>query len=203
MHLKIRPIPEARVAASVIMKNNFKRLSIQNTGLLVVDIQERLLPAMHEKERVAQNALRLVKGAGILGLPTRVTEQYRKGLGGTIPELAASMAHFNPIEKMTFSALQAGDLLKALQNSGIENVLLCGIECHVCVCMTCLDLIANGFHPFVIADAVSSRTSENCSLGIDRMRQAGATIVSTEMVLFELLERADAPAFKQILNLVK
>lgn len=185
------------------MIKNSQRLQIEKTGLLVVDIQERLLPAMHEKERVAQNAIRLVKGASVLGLTAWVTEQYRKGLGGTIPEIVAAMPDFKPIEKMAFSACQADGLLEALRARETENVLLCGIECHVCVCMTCLDLIAQGFKPFIVADAVSSRTSENCGIGIERMRQAGAVIVSTEMALFELLDRADASAFKQILNLVK
>ncbi len=182
---------------------NTPRLTIEKTGLLVVDIQERLLPTIHEKERVALNAIRLVKGANVLGLPAWVTEQYRKGLGGTIPELASAIPNFKPIEKMAFSACQAQGLLEALRTDGIENVILCGIECHVCICMTCLDLIAQGFNLFVVADAVSSRTSENCLIGINRMRQAGAVPVSTEMVLFELLQRADSPAFKQILNLVK
>lgn len=172
-------------------------------GLLVVDIQERLLPAISGKERVVENSLRLIRGAAILGLPIFATEQYRKGIGPTVPEVAAAIPGFAPLEKITFSACGADGLMEALQAKGVVDVLLCGVEAHVCVCQTCLDLLEKGLRPFVVADAVSSRTLDNHQLGVERMREAGAVVVSTEMALFELLERAGTDEFKRILALVK
>lgn len=179
------------------------RVTRANTGLVMVDIQERLLPAICERERVVQNALRLIKGAGILNLPVLVTEQYRKGIGVTVPEIASAIPDFAPIEKTAFSCLGAPGFVERLRSRGVSEVVLCGIETHVCVCQTTLDLLTAGFRPFVVADAISSRTPANHRLGVERMRDAGAIIVSTEMILFELLERAGTDEFKQVLALVK
>ena len=172
-------------------------------GLVVVDIQERLLPAIFERERVVENAVRLLKGAEILEIPVFATEQYRKGLGPTIPEVAAAVPGLAPMEKLTFSAGAAAGFVDSLKAKGITDALLCGIEAHVCVNMTCLDLLEAGLGVFVVADAVSSRTAENCRIGLDRMREVGAVIVSTEMVLFELLESAGTEEFRRILKLVR
>ena len=179
------------------------RLHRAATGVLVVDIQERLLPAIFERDRVVAETLRLVRGAGVLDLPLFATEQYRKGLGPTVPEVANAIPGFAPFEKLAFSACGAPGLIDAMRTRGIKDVLVCGIEAHVCVCQTTLDLLEHGFRPFVIADAISSRTPENWRLGIDRMRQAGATIPSNEMALFELLEAAGTSDFKAILALVR
>jgi len=185
------------------MQRQTHRLTRARTGLVVVDIQERLLPAIFEQERVVQNAVRLLQGAAVLQVPIFATEQYRKGLGRTVPEVAAAIPGFAPIEKLEFSACGAAGFVPALQAAQVADAVLCGIEAHVCVSQTCLDLLEKGFGVFVAADAVSSRTPENYRLGLDRMRAAGAVIVSTEMVLFELLERAGTEEFKQILALVK
>ena len=185
------------------METNTPRLERAKTVVVVVDIQERLLPAISEKERVLHNTLHLIQGAAILRLPLLVTEQYRKGLGPTVPEIAAAIAGFAPIEKLAFSACGAKEFLGTLQATKLSDVILCGIETHVCVTQTCLDLLDEGFGVFVAADAVSSRTPENHRFGIERMRQAGAVMVSTEMALFELLEMAGTEEFKKILALVK
>lgn len=185
------------------MQNQFLRIARARAALVVVDVQERLLPAIFEKERVVQNAVRLVKGAAILGVPVLATEQYRKGLGPTVAEVAAAIPGFAPIEKLAFSARGAAGFTSALRATNASDAILCGIEAHVCVCQTCLDLLADGFRVVVVADAVSSRTPENYRFGLDRMRAAGAVIVSTEMLLFELLEQAGTDEFKQILALVK
>ena len=169
----------------------------------MVDVQERLLPAIFERERVVQNSVRLIQGATILHVPIFVTEQYRKGLGATAPEVAAAIPGFAPLEKLAFSACGAEGFVAALKRKKVSDVILCGIEAHVCVTQTCLGLLEKGFQVFVVADAVSSRTAENYRIGVERMRAAGAVIVSTEMVLFELLERAGTAEFKQILALVK
>jgi isochorismate hydrolase len=158
---------------------------------------------MHEKERVLRQAQILARGLALLNVPTVVTEQYRQGLGPTVPELARLVADFAPIEKLAFSAWAAEGVLSAARVRGAAQVILCGIETHVCVLQTCLDLRTEGLEVFVVADAVSSRTSENHCLGLERMRQAGAVIASTEMILFELLERAGTEEFKKVLPLVK
>jgi nicotinamidase-related amidase len=185
------------------MQQASHRLTRTQAGLVVVDIQDRLLPAIFEKERVLQNTLRLVQGVGILQVPIFATEQYRKGLGATVPEVATAIPAFAPLEKLAFSACGAAAFLPALKQKKVSQAILCGIEAHVCVSQTCLDLLDEGFRVFVVADAISSRTPENYQIGLDRMRAAGAVIVSTEMVLFELLEQAGTAEFKQILALVK
>jgi nicotinamidase-related amidase len=188
---------------TLFMDKQSRRLRRDRTGLVVVDIQERLLPSMWEHERALQNSLRLIRGAAILGVPVLATEQYRKGLGATVPQIAAAVPGFTPLEKLTFSSCGAEGFTEALQAKNIRDVLLCGIETHVCVAQTCLDLLDSDFRVFVVADAVSSRAEQNHYIGLDRMRASGAIIVSTEMVLFELLGRAGSEEFKQILTLVK
>jgi nicotinamidase-related amidase len=178
---------------------------IPRTGsiLLLVDFQERLLPAISAAESVLANAVRLAKGAEILRIPVFVTEQYPKGLGPTVAGLKENLPSFTPWEKLTFSACGASGLVEALKKSNTTDVVLAGIESHVCVTQTCLDLLRLGLRVFVCADAVGSRTVENCRIGLERMRAGGALVVSTEMVLFEWLERAGTPEFKQIQALLK
>jgi nicotinamidase-related amidase len=172
-------------------------------GLVVIDLQERLLPAIFESERVLGNAVRLIRGASILKVPVFATEQYSKGLGATVPAVAAVLGRSAPFEKTTFSACEAAGFRDALKERQIAQVILCGIEAHVCVTLTCLDLLRAGFWVYVVADAVSSRTAENKVAGLERMRGAGAVVGSTEMALFELVGRADASEFKEVLALVK
>ncbi len=188
---------------SVATKSHSHRINRTKAGLVVVDIQEKFVPVIHELPRVIQNSLRLIKGAAILRVPIIVTEQYRKGLGVTVPEIAAAIPEFAPLEKNSFSCCGAPGFIEALQAKGVQDVILCGIEAHVCVTQTCLGLLDAGFRPFVVADAISSRTPDNYRLGVERMHNAGAVIVSTEMILFELLERAGTDEFKQMLPLVK
>jgi nicotinamidase-related amidase len=195
--------PRLSAATAFTMKKQSHRLTRTRAGLVVVDVQQRLLPAIFEKERVLQNVLRLIQGAAILKVPVFATEQYPKGLGPTVPEVAVAIPGFAPREKVAFSACGAAGFVPALKQKKVLEAVLCGIEAHVCVSQTCLDLLDKGFRVFVVADAVSSRTPENCRIGLDRMRAAGAVIVSTEMVLFELLEQAGTAEFKQILALVK
>ncbi len=194
---------EHKIQTRKDMETNSRRIHRAAAGLLVVDIQERLLPAIFEKERVVANAVRLLKGAAILGLPVFATEQYRQGLGPTVTEVVGAVPGFSPFEKLNFSACGAKGLMEVLRDAQVKEVILCGIEAHVCVSQTCLDLLDAGLRVFVAADAVSSRTRDNHQIGLERMRSAGASIVSTEMVLFELLEKAGTEEFKQVLALVK
>jgi nicotinamidase-related amidase len=185
------------------MPANPLRICRARAALLVIDLQERLLPVISGHELVTLNSSRLIQAARILQIPVYATEQYRKGLGPTVPEITSALAGVAPVEKLTFSACADSELMMALAARASSDIILCGIETHVCVCQTCLDLRSAGLRPFVVADATSSRTPENHRLGLDRMRDAGATIVSTEMVLFELVERAGTDEFKQVLALVK
>ncbi len=185
------------------MSRGASQINRTRAGLIVIDIQERLLPAIFEKERVLENSLRLIHGAKILGLQVVATEQYRKGLGQTVSQIAQAFDRFAPLEKLAFSACGAEGWDSALQSPAVSELILCGIEAHVCVAQTCLDLLESGRRVFVAADAVSSRTAANYRFGLERMRDAGAVIVSTEMILFELLERAGTDEFKRVLALLK
>ncbi len=170
---------------------------------MVVDIQEKLLPAIFEKERLVQNAVRLLKGAAILGVPAFATEQYPKGLGTTVPEIAGACKDFVALEKVSFSACGATGFFETLTAKNLTHVILCGMETHVCVLQTALDLLENGYKVFVVADAISSRTANNHEIGLARMHDAGGVMVSTEMALFELLGKAGTTEFKQVLELMK
>jgi nicotinamidase-related amidase len=184
-------------------KSKTSRMVRSKAALAVIDIQERLLPTIFESERVVRNTVRLIKGARVLGIPVLVTEQYKKGLGATTQAVAVEIADLPLMEKIAFSACGAAGFERALKKKKISDVILCGIEAHVCVSQTCLDLLENGFRVFVVVDAMSSRTTENHFIAVERMRDAGGIVVSTEMVLFELLEKAGTEQFKQILTLVK
>jgi nicotinamidase-related amidase len=169
----------------------------------VVDVQEAFRPAVVEFERIAQNVAVLVQGARILGVPLIVTEQYPKGLGRTAPEVARHLDGIAPIEKVCFSAAGAQEFSTRLRESRRDQILLCGIESHVCVNQTADDLLAGGQEVHVAQDAVSSRSEENRLLGLHKMEHAGAVVTSVETALFELLGAAGTPEFKEIQKLVK
>ena len=179
-----------------------RRIDRSRSSLFLVDFQEKLLPAMADRDATLQNALRLARAAALFALPVLATEQYRKGLGPTWPELAAVVPGFSPMEKLTFSGCTP-EALDVLRNRKCRDVVLAGIESHVCVTQTALDLLDAGFRVFVTTDACSSRTPQNRQAGFERMQAAGAIPVSTEMVLFEWLGGAGTPEFKQILAWVK
>jgi nicotinamidase-related amidase len=179
-----------------------RRLRRAHALLLVIDIQEKLLPAMWENERVIQQASRLIRGAAALEVPILVTEQYRRGLGPTVPELAALVPSFAPIEKLSFSGCTP-EIQSCLQTRDIRDVVLCGIESHVCITQTALDLLDAGWRVWAVGEACSSRRSSDWQAGLQRMAQAGAVTVCTEMVLFEWLEKSGTPEFKKILEVVK
>ncbi len=178
-------------------------LSSERSVLVVVDIQEKLMPAIAESSRVERNAATLLKAAALLGVPAFATEQYPKGLGPTAASLRALLPPDGVVEKITFSAAREPAFMDRLERLGRRQVVLAGSEAHVCVMQTALSLLELGFEVVLVADAVSSRVPANAELGIARMRAAGATIVSTEMVLFEWVERAGTPAFKAVLELVR
>ena len=178
-------------------------LDRSKTCLLVVDVQERLLPVIHGKELLLKNIQRLVSGAGILGLPVIVSEQYPKGLGPTVSPLCELLEKARKLEKITFSCMRDQPIADLIRETSCNSILVCGIESHVCVLQTVLDALGCGFRVHVAADAVSSRAQENKRIALERMRQAGAVITSTESALFELLEKAGTSEFKKISALIK
>jgi len=180
-----------------------KRLQREETILLIVDVQERLIPAIHEGEQVARSCSVLTQAAQTLDIPLIITEQYPEKLGATVPEIRGVLHQYQPISKKQFSSCtpEMMDLLKSTFER--RKILLCGVEAHVCVQQTALDLLANDFDVFVARDAISSRTIANAEIGWQRIIGAGAIPVSVESALFELLQTADHPQFKAVHQLIK
>jgi len=177
-------------------------LTIDDTALVDVDVQAKLVPAMHQAERTVDNTRRLAAGAGVLGLPIVWTEQHSRALGSTVPELLDVLPG-EMIEKMTFSCGKHQPFMDALAACGRPTILLAGIEAHVCIYQTALDLLAAEYEVHVVADAVSSRDPENRAVAIEKMRHAGAEITTVETALFELLVTAEHERFRDILRIVK
>lgn len=179
------------------------RILKENTIGLVVDIQERLVPVMEEKEQFIENCIKLIQGLQILGLPMLVTQQYTKGLGETIPKIKSAINNFQYIEKKDFSCFDEPAVAEKLSLSGAINVIICGIESHVCVLQTAIDLKEAGYVPVVVMDCVSSRSFDNMDLASERFRYEGIMMTSLESILFELTRSASAAEFKEISKLVK
>jgi nicotinamidase-related amidase len=167
--------------------------------LVVVDVQEAFRQAVLEFDRVAGSVAKLIEGARALGVPVRVTEQYPKGLGRTVPEVAAHLDGVEPVEKVCFSAARA----EGFDTGGRDQALLCGIESHVCVWQTAHDLLERGVEVHVARDAVTSRTAADRDLGLEKMERAGAVPTSVETALFELVGAAGSDDFKAVQRLVK
>ena len=178
-------------------------LKIENTTLLIIDIQGKLAHLMHEKERLFKNVQKLIKGIQILGIPILWVEQNPHGLGPTIPEIADILSNIQPISKMSFSSCGNDDFLQALKALNRKQVLVAGIEAHVCVYQTAADIVDIGYEVQVVTDAVSSRSLENKEIGLQRMRDSGVSLTSVETALFELLKVAEGEQFKEILKIVK
>jgi len=180
-------------------------LEAERCALIVVDIQEKLLPPIFQKDQLLKNSQLLIRLAGILKIPALVTTQYAKGLGNTTPEIASLLPETQPIDKQMFSCFGSDAFCSVLKRMpGNRNtVLLCGMESHICVMQTALGALREGYIVHVASDAVSSRTEWNWKIGLERMRAAGAVISSTEMILYELLRSSGSPAFKELLPYLK
>lgn len=181
-------------------------LSRDNSALLVVDLQEKLVPAIFEHERVVRNAVLLIECAKILGLPILLTEQYPRGLGETLPAIRERLpATVAPFDKVEFGCFNNPAFLSAVQNlkPHRNTLLLAGIESHICVAQTALGALREGFTVHLASDATSSRSNFNWRMGLDRMKEAGALLSSTEMMIYELLGRSDTPEFKALLAYLK
>jgi nicotinamidase-related amidase len=178
-------------------------LDKEDTVLLVVDIQEKLAAVMTEKDKVVGNNLHLIELAKMISLPVMVTEQYPKGLGPTVAEIKNALPFYRPIEKMTFDCCGQPPFLEELKEHSKRNVVLTGMETHICVLQTCIGLLKGGINVHVVQDAVCSRTRENWKTGVEFMREAGAVVTSTETVLFQLLKVAGTEEFKKISQRIK
>lgn len=179
------------------------RILAEETLLSVIDVQERLTPHIADYQRVVARIERLINGAKALDVPVVVSEQYKKGLGDTVAELQSVIANAPRFEKVTFSVCDDAPTLTHFQSLNCRNVILCGIETHVCVMQTALDLLANDFQPIVVADAVGSRFDSDHDTALRRLANAGVIVTTSESLLFELCRSSKSPAFKAISGLVK
>ncbi len=179
-------------------------LDRRRAALVVVDIQEKLLPAIFEKQRLLANTLLLMRAAAILDVPIVLTSQYRKGLGDVLAEVKAAAPEVPVLDKATFGCFGDGGFLAHLAALGArDQLVVTGIESHICVTQTTLGALARGYTVHVAADAVSSRSESNWRTGLSRMERAGAVVSSSEMALYELLGRSDGAEFKRVLPLLK
>ena len=178
-------------------------LTTDNAALLVIDIQERLFPVMHDKEKLLRNVVKLIQGIKVLEVPVILTEQYPKGLGPTIPEIKGLIPDVKPVEKVCFSCCDEPSFGEALGALKRKQVLIAGIEAHICVYQTARALARAGYEVQVVGDGVASRDPENKLVALFKMGAAGISPTTTEMALFELLKIAKGDKFKQISSIVK
>jgi hypothetical protein len=179
------------------------RILRDKTVALVIDFQERLFPFIHENELLLKNVPVLIKGLKTLNIPFLITEQYVQGLGSTVQPIAVCLEGITRIEKSAFSCCDEPKFMLELASSAMENVIVMGIESHVCVLQTVIDLIRNGYRPIVVEDCISSRKENDKRIAIGRMRKEGAFITTYESILFELLRVSGTAEFKSISKLVK
>lgn len=179
------------------------RISAEASIGLVIDIQERLFPHIADRQALLDRTRLLVKGLHILGLPVLVTQQYTKVLGPTIPEIMDLFTDFSALEKRSFSCVDDAAIAGHLKASARKFVLIAGMETHVCILQTALDLKAAGYLPVVVTDCVSSRSPADKETALRRLASEGAILTGSESLLFELLRTSESPRFKEISNLVK
>ncbi len=182
------------------------RLTQDNCCALVIDFQEKLMPAMYGRDALQQNVVKLLKGLSLLEIPMLITEQYPKGLGATLPEIAAAAQGAPVIGKTSFGALSNNDVLghiEQLEQFGRRQVLVCGIEAHICVLQTALQLLDKGLSPIFVTDCIASRHQPDLMAAFMRAEREGVQFVSTEMALFELVGTKEHPQFKAISSLIK
>lgn len=179
-------------------------LTIDNTALIVIDVQGKLAQLMYQKETLFANLKRMIQGAQLLELPILWTEQVPDKLGETTPEIRELLVQTTrPISKVSFSCCGNEPFMSQLKRLNRNQMLLTGMESHICVYQTALDLRQRDYEVQIVADAVSSRIAENKQIGLERMKEAGAQLTSTEMALFELLRAAEGPKFKEIARIIK
>ena len=179
------------------------RILKDNTFALIIDIQEKLFPHIHENNRLLENTQKLVAGLKILNIPIKITEQYKRGLGDTLPEISTHLQGCTFFEKKAFSCCDDEAIMENLNASSRQTVILTGIEAHICVMQTAIDLLAKGFRPVIVEDCVASRKPDDKRISINRMLHAGITVTSYESLLFELCRYSGTEEFKAISKIVK
>ena len=187
------------------MQTNFGMLTPQRCCLMIVDPQEKLMAAIYKADRVIRNTALLIHCAKTLGIPILATTQYIKGLGPYVPELQELLADIRAIDKIEFNAFASPDVNKAANSlpKSVDTIILAGAEAHICIFQTAMGALKAGYQPWIAADAVSSREKRNAKLALSRMQATGMTIGSTEMAIYELLQKAGSPAFKAMLPHLK
>jgi nicotinamidase-related amidase len=193
------------LAAADYAERARRPLAAEQCALVVIDIQEKLLPPIFQSEQLVRNTQLLIRAATILKIPALVSTQYAKGLGGTVAEIASLLPETEAIDKQLFSCFGSDVFCSALKRiPGNRNtLLLCGMESHICVTQTALAALREGYLVHVASDAVSSRAEWNWKIGLERMRAAGAVISSTEMMIYELMGSSGSPAFRELLPHIK
>lgn len=186
------------------LKNHPHLLNVDNTVLVVIDMQEPFLRSIHERDRLMHNVRALMQGANVLRLPIIATTQIAEKMGDVIDPVKNLLpTQLPPFDKTTFSCMGAPAFVSELQRTGRKQVLLCGVESHICVNQTAHDMTAAEYQVHVVADAVSARTEANWRIGMEKMRAGRTLMTSVEMALYELLYEADTPEFRDILKIVK
>lgn len=179
------------------------RLLAKDTTALFIDYQEKLVPVIYGKDDIVKKSITLAQGLQELEVPIGLSQQYTKGLGETVSELAGVIEGFGYVEKTTFSCYECDEIKGWLENGGRNTVLICGVEAHICVLQTVIDLIEAGYQVVVAADCIGSRSPYDREIALERMKAEGAMLTTCEAVLFELTGGAKSPHFKTISKLVK
>lgn len=178
-------------------------LTMENAALVIIDVQGRLATLMYNREEFYRNLVKMIRGAQVLEFPIIWNEQLPDKLGETIPEIRELLPGRTPLVKSTFSCCGNRDFIKALDECGRREVLLVGMETHICVYQSARDLLQAGYKVHLVADAVSSRFEENRRVGIEAMKEMGASVTTVEMALFEMLQVAEGDRFRKIIQIVK
>lgn len=179
------------------------RINVEDSLFCLVDVQERLFPHVTNNEEIEKKLITLIQGLKVLEVPFIVNEQYKKGIGETIPSLKELVSEYPHFEKTTFSCCKNEPTMEAIKSTGKKNVIVAGIETHVCVLQTCIDLLEAGLQPILVTDCVTSRKQNDTDVAIRRLIQAGVIPTTYESILFELTLNAKNPVFKEISKLVK
>ena len=178
-------------------------LDKEDTGLVIIDIQDKLMHVIRRREAIVTNIIKLLHLSSLFSLPVILTEQYPKWLGTTIPEMKESLSEYEPIRKMEFNCCDDDVFSKRLKSAGLKCLILTGVESHVCVFQTCFSLLEAGYSVHVPRNAVSARKDEDWKVGLELMKEAGAVITSTETLIFQMLKSAGTKEFKQMLKVIR
>jgi nicotinamidase-related amidase len=178
-------------------------LGREQTALAIVDFQEKLVPIMAQSQRTVNNAVALIRLSRLFQLPVILTEQFPRWLGSTIPEIKESLPAYDPIPKMEFNCCEVEGFNKRIETENVRNIVLIGIESHICVFQTCFSLLAQRYIVHVPRDAVDSRQEENRRVGLDLMKETGAIITSTEAVIYQILKKAGTSEFKEMMKIIR